>query len=202
LKQGDGTTQATARHALLLSLQQAVQAALDARHVGVPVFVRWVAQTAGDGDELTEALGEAVAVASSWLGAPVRSVYVQGRGRRGRRAFGRGAAGAGGRAPGSPASAGQITATVQYAGGQSALVSVSAAPVRATHASPLPRLDQILLGNTGALSHDRSGLSPAQLAVVGTPSGELPSLPDTLRRALAQSLSTGTPVTVTACEGG
>jgi hypothetical protein len=172
--------QATARHALLLSLQQAVQAALDARHVGVPVFVRWVAQTASDGDELTEALGEAVAVAGSWLGAPVRSVYVQGRGRR----------------P-SPASAGQITATVQYAGGQSALVSVSPTP-----AEGAPRLDLMLLGNTGALYHDGSGLSPAQLAAVGTPSGELPSLPDTLRRALAQSLSTGTPVTVTACEGG
>jgi hypothetical protein len=178
--------QATARRALLLSLQQAVQAALDARHVGVPVFVRWVAQTAGDGDELTEALGEAVAIASSWLGAAVRSVYVQGRGRR-----------PGGRPIGSPASAGQITATVQYAGGQSALVSVSPTP-----AEGAPRLDLMLLGNTGALYHESSGLSPAQLAVVGTPFGELPALPDALRRALAESLSTGTPVTVTACEGG
>jgi hypothetical protein len=154
--------------ALLRSLQRSVQAALDTGHVGVPVFVRCVAQTSPDRAGLTEALGQAVAVAGSWLGAPARRVYVQGS-----------------------VSAGQITATLEYAGGQSALVSVSPTP-----AEGAPRIDLLLLGSIGALYHEGSALSPAQLAAAGTPYAPLPELPEGLRRALEQSMSTKAPVSV------
>src|SRR5262245_40431641 len=119
---------AAPRHALLLSMQHAVETALDAGHVGVPVFVRCVAQTAPDGSGLTETLFQALAVAGSWLGAPVRRVYVQGSGLQASHA--------------QPA--GEITATVEYGGGQSALVSVSPTP-----ADGVPRIDLMLLGSTG-----------------------------------------------------
>jgi hypothetical protein len=159
---------AAPRHTLLLSLQRSVQAALDAGHVGVPVFARCVAQTAADPGGLAEALGQMVAVAGLWLGAPACRVYVQGS-----------------------ALAGQITATLQYAGGQTALVSVSPTP-----ADGASRIDLLLLGNTGALSHEGSALSPAQLAAAGTPPGPLPALPEALRHALERSLSTGAPVSI------
>src|SRR5947209_19151987 len=90
---------------LLLSLHRSVQAALDAGHVGVPVFVRCVAHTAPDREGLTEALERVAAVAGAWLKAPARRVYAQGG-----------------------VETGQLTATLQYTGGQSALVSVSPAP--------------------------------------------------------------------------
>jgi hypothetical protein len=166
--------------ALLLSLQHAVQAALDAGHVGVPVFVRCVAQTAPDRDALPQALYEALAVAGSWLGAPARRVYVQESGAEATH--------------GHPA--GEITATVEYAGGQSALVSASPTP-----ADGVPRIDLMLLGNTGALYHDGSALSPAQVVALGAPSRELPALPGALRNALEQSLLTGAAVPVMETEG-
>jgi hypothetical protein len=154
---------------LLLSLHQSVKAALDAGHVGVPVFVRCVAHTAANRGALTGALHEAAAVAGSWLDAAPRRVYVLGS-----------------------EAAGQVTATVQYAGGQSALVSVNLLP-----ADGAPRVDLMLLGNTGALYHDGSALSPAQLAAAGTPAGELPALPQALGRAIAESSRTGAAVDVT-----
>jgi hypothetical protein len=164
---------AAPRHVLLLALQRTVQAALDAGHVGVPVFVRCVALTSPDPGGLAEALGQMVAVAGLWLGAPARRVYVQGS-----------------------ALAGQITATLQYAGGQSALVSVSPIP-----GNGAPRIDLLLLGSTGALSHEGRALSPAQLAVAGTPTGPLPELPEALRHALERSQSTGAPVSIPGSEG-
>jgi hypothetical protein len=162
-------------HALLSCLQRSVQDALVAGHVGVPVFVRCVAQASPDPAGLTEALDQAVAVAGSWLGAPARRVYVQGS-----------------------ASAGQITTTLEYAGGQSALVSVSPAAAEAGE----PRIDLLLLGSSGALYHEGSPLSPAQLLAADTPSAPLPELPEALRHALEQSLSTGAPVSVRSGEAG
>lgn len=148
---------------VLLSLHQSVKAALDAGHVGVPVFVRCVAHTAAGRGELSEALRQAAAVAGSWLGAPARRVYVLGG-----------------------EEAGQITATVQYAGGQSALVSVNPAPPDGA-----PRVDLMLLGNTGALYHDGSALSRAQIAAAGTLASELPALPEGLGNAIQESLRSG-----------
>jgi hypothetical protein len=153
---------------LVLSLYQSVKSALDAGHVGVPLFVRCVAHVAPDRVGLTEALRQVAAVAGAWLGAPARRVYVQGS-----------------------AEAGQITASVQYTRGESALVSVN--PVRADGA---PRVDLMLLGNTGALYHEGSALSRAQLDAAGTPSGDLPALPESQWRAIEESLRTGRAVNV------
>jgi hypothetical protein len=52
-------------------------------------------------------------------------------------------------------------------------------------------VDLMLLGNTGALYHEGSALSAAQLAAAGPPSGELPALPEPLWQALEESLRTG-----------
>lgn len=152
----------------LLSLFQSVKAALDAGQVGVPVFVRCVAYTAASRDELTAALHQAAAVAGSWLNAEPRRVYVLGG-----------------------EEAGQLTATLQYTGGQSALVSVNPVPPDGA-----ARVDLMLLGNTGALYHESSALSRAQLAAGGTAAGELPLLPAVLATALQQSQQSGRAVDV------
>jgi hypothetical protein len=152
----------------IVSLYQSVKVALDAGHVGVPVFVRCVAYTANGRDELTEALHQAAAVAGGWLDAPPRRIYVLGG-----------------------EEAGQITATLQYAGGQSALVSVNPVPPDGA-----ARVDLMLLGNTGALYHESSALSRAQLAAAGAAAGELPTLPAGLGTAIRESLESGRAVDV------
>ena len=111
---------------------------------------------------------QAAAVAGDWLGAAPRRVYVLGG-----------------------EEAGQITATLQYAGGQSALVSVNPTPPDGA-----ARVDLMLLGNTGALYHDGSALSRAQLAAAGAPSGALPTLPAGLGTAIRASLQSGRAVDV------
>lgn len=108
------------------ALVQGVQRALAEGQIGAPVFVRWVAATADRSEALLPSLGRMLEVAEAWLGAPAQRVY----------------------AVGSP-SAGQVTATVAYAGGQGALVTAALAP---RHQPPQAHLT--LLGQRGALYYE------------------------------------------------
>jgi len=112
-------------------IHQTVKKELDAGRVGCPVFVRCIAQVAKDSEHLTDVLKEALATAGSWLGASPLRVYAQGS-----------------------KDVGQITATVLYESGQTALVSVGLAKPDGA-----PRIDLMLLGNKGALYHDGMSLS-------------------------------------------
>jgi len=51
-------------------LYQTVQSVLNAGRLGSPVFARYVAQIEGEEGELREALAEALAMVTSWLGSP------------------------------------------------------------------------------------------------------------------------------------
>jgi len=156
-------------------LYQTVKHALDAGRVGSPVFVRYVAQIASGREELRGVLAEALAMANSWLGASPQRVYVQGCG-----------------------DAGQLTATVQYSGGQTALLSVGVAPpVYAEALRTAPQIDLMLLGNKGALYHDSTSLSLFALAAAGSvaPAEPLP-ISNPLMTAVEESLRTGKPTIV------
>ena len=78
-----------------------------------------------------------------------------------------------------------MSAAVEYAGGQTSIVSVNTAPGVA------PRLDFMLLGNKGALCHDAEALHPEfDIAVEPTP------IPEWLVDAVGRSLRTGKPAVI------
>ena len=102
--------------------------------------------------------------ASSWLDASPKRVYAQGG-----------------------KDAGQITATVHYVSGQTALVSVGTVKANGT-----PRADLMLLGNKGAIYHD-SLLLPSFAITASGPVSQTEQLPITrlLMDAVERSLQTG-----------
>ena len=144
-------------------LYKTVKEVLDSGRIGSPVFVRCIAQLASDREHLTDVLAKSLATASSWLDASPQRVYAQGG-----------------------KDAGQITATVHYATGQTALVSVGTVKANGT-----PRADLMLLGNKGAIYHD-SLLLPS-LAIAAGPVAQTEQLPITrlLMDAVERSLQTG-----------
>jgi|YNPNPStandDraft_1061719.scaffolds.fasta_scaffold105204_2 hypothetical protein len=108
------------------ALARGVQQALAEGQIGAPVFVRWVAATVREAEALLPHLGWMLELAEAWLGAPAQRVY----------------------AVGGPA-AGQVTALVDYAQGQGALVTAAMAPA---HHPPHAHLT--VLGQRGALYHE------------------------------------------------
>jgi len=144
-------------------LYKTVKEVLDSERIGSPVFVRCIAQIASDREHLTDALAEALATANLWLDSPPQRVYAQGG-----------------------KDAGQITATVHYVSGQTALVSVGT-----VKANDTPRADLMLLGNKGAIYHD-SIILPL-FAIAAGPVSQTEQLPITrlLMDAIELSLQTG-----------
>jgi hypothetical protein len=114
------------------SLYETVKEILDTGRLGVPVFVRCVAQIASGSERVEDVLARMLTMACSWLEASPLRVYAQ-----------------------SKDGSRQITATVHYVGGQTSIVSVNAAPGGATGVRSL-----MLLGNKGALYHDGEVLPP------------------------------------------
>ncbi|MBM3237519.1 hypothetical protein FJZ31_14610 [Candidatus Poribacteria bacterium] len=143
-------------------LYKTVKSVLDSGRIGSPVFVRCVAQIASDREHLTDALAEVLAIAGLWLSASPQKVYAQGG-----------------------KDAGQITATVHYLSGQTALVSVGT-----VKANGMPRVDLMLLGNKGAIYHD-SLLLPSFAMPAGTISRIGISISKSLMDAVERSLQTG-----------
>lgn len=112
-------------------LYETVKEILNTGRVGVPVFMRCVAQIAPESGHIGYVLVRMLTMACSWLEASPLKVYAQSRN-----------------------NSRQITVTTQYAGGQTSIVSVDAVPSVST------RVDLMLLGNKGALYHDGEALSP------------------------------------------
>lgn len=103
-------------------LEKAVAGAIAQKRIGSPVSLRAFFHLSADHGKMMPALGEALAAAERWLGSPPVRVYALGGVRTG-----------------------EITAMVEYAGGQTALVSVGVLR------NPAPASNLILIGNRGTL---------------------------------------------------
>lgn len=142
------------------SLHQIVQQAVTAQRVGVPVFVRWLVSTSTT-DPRTM-LDHMLSTCASWLNAPVHRLHAKGHTEKG-----------------------QITLSVLYERGQTALLTAHRLPQEAP-----TRVDLMLLGNKGAIYHEDDW-------PVATALGNVPmDSPPKLRRAINESLSTGQAVIV------
>jgi hypothetical protein len=166
-------------------LYKTVKGILDSGRIGSPVFVRCVAQIASDlpaphspacavpgtadrsrqagREHLTDALAEVLAIVGLWLSASPQQVYAQGG-----------------------EDVGQITATIHYMTGQTALVNVGTVKDNST-----PRVDLMLLGNKGAIYHDNLFLPSFAMAAAGTISHTKMSISKSLMDAVECSLQTG-----------
>lgn len=140
------------------TLYETVKEILDTGRLGVPVFVRCVAQVATGGEHAEDVLARMLTTACSWLEASPLRVYAQ-----------------------SKDGSRQITATVHYVGGQTSIVSVSAVPGAATGVRSL-----MLLGNKGALYHDGEVLPPG-LDITAEPLPVPEWLVDAVKRSLRAS---------------
>lgn len=103
-------------------LGKAVAAAIAQNRIGSPVCLRAFFQLSADHGRLLQTMGEALAAASQWFSSPPARVFALGG-----------------------IAAGEITAIVEYAGGQTALVCVGVL----RNAPPLSNL--LLIGNRGTL---------------------------------------------------
>jgi len=137
----------------MLFLYQAVKEILDAGRVGVPVFARCAIQIASDGKCAKNVVSGTLGMVCAWMEAVPLQVYAQNGGR-----------------------SEQITVTVHYTGGQTAIVSVN------TAFEVKNSIDLMLLGNKGALYHDTE---------VSAVSVEPPA--EWLAVAVDESLRTGKP---------
>ncbi|MBC8235288.1 hypothetical protein H8E77_37560 [bacterium] len=162
-------------------LYKTVKEVLDSGRIGSPVFVRCIlfppllfpsltrncdenieAQIASDREHLTDVLAKSLATVSSWLDASPQRVYAQGG-----------------------KDAGQITATVHYVSGQTALVSVGT-----VKANDTPCADLMLLGNKGAIYHDSLILPSFAIAADSLVAKQLPNT-KLFMDAVERSLQTG-----------
>ena len=109
----------------LADLHRAVQAALAGKRLGRPVFVRYLLHGPEKPEAVLPRLTQLAAVVRDWLAQPLERVY----------------------AVGSPA-AGQVSLTLQFREGATALVSFARGQPHGSGA------DVTVLGNHGALYHD------------------------------------------------
>ncbi|MBI3697062.1 MAG: hypothetical protein HY238_19785 [Acidobacteria bacterium] len=117
-------------------LEKAVAEAIAQKRIGSPVSLRAFFHLSADHGVLLPLLGEALGAAGVWFAAPAVRVYALGGARDG-----------------------QVTALVEYAAGQTALVSV------ATLHDPAPLADLLLIGNHGTLRYqDQPDYRPADRA--------------------------------------
>ncbi len=143
----------------MVSLYETVKEILETGRVGVPVFVRFSAQFTSEDEYVEDVLVRILSMACSWMEAPPLQLYAQSRDK-----------------------SRHFTVTIQYAGGQTAIVSVNTVPGTAD------RLDLMLLGNKGGLYHDAEALPPGfDIADEPVP------VPEWLIRALEESLRAGKP---------
>lgn len=105
------------------SLQKSVQTVIESGRIGSPVFLRCVCQVATR-TSLLQPAAAVMTLANGWMPAEPERIYAQG-----------------------DADATQITLTVQYAGGQSAMLSVNRTQLG-------PECDVMLIGNKGVIYHE------------------------------------------------
>ena len=105
------------------SLQKSVQTIIESGRIGSPVFLRCVCQIA-TGSSLLQPAAAVMALANGWMPAEPEGIYAQG-----------------------DADATQVTLMVQYAGGQSAVLSVNRTQTGT-------ECDVMLVGNKGVIYHE------------------------------------------------
>ncbi len=141
-------------------LYQTVKEIIDTGRVGVPVFIRFIVQITPIEEQIIDILAQTLVMTGSWLGAVPSKIYVQHK-----------------------ENTAQITATAEYTGGQTAIVSVN---VSGEFNS---RIDLMLLGNKGALYHDGE-IMPKGFDLKAEPM----IIPKWLIEIIERSLYTGEPI--------
>jgi len=143
-------------------LYQTIKEIIDTGRVGVPVFVRFIVQTTPIDEQIIDILAQTLVMTGSWLGSIPAKIYVQHR-----------------------ENTAQITATAEYTGGQTAIVSINISTEFAS------RIDLMLLGNKGALYHDGEAMP------TGFDLGVEPmTIPKWLIDVIERSLFTGEPIII------
>ena len=107
-------------------LQQSVQSVIDEARIGSPVFLRCMLQLPIEGENIVQATAALATLANTWMPSPPEKIYVQ-----------------------NNADTIQSTAMIQYAGGQTAILSVNRIPVDRE-----PSVDLTLIGNKGVIYHE------------------------------------------------
>lgn len=115
----------------LTDLHRAVQTTLASQRLGKPVFVRYCLHRLGKVEAPLPALAQVTAVVRDWLGQPLDRVYAVGT-----------------------LESGQVSLTLQFREGATALVSYARGTLRGEG------VDLLVLGNRGALSHDAGSEAP------------------------------------------
>lgn len=137
----------------LTELHRAVEGAVAAKHIGTPVFVRYLFQTANDADAVPR-LTNAVAAVRGWIAQPIDRVYAL------------------------RTDAGQVSLTLTFSGGATALVSFA-------HGQPHGSgIDVMVLGNHGALYHEAESDPPGTEAASGPKEQPDPAVRDAIERSL------------------
>jgi len=147
----------------LADLHRGVASVIASKRIGTPVFVRYTWQGAETGDAIVGRLAQIVASARDWIGQSLSSVYAIGK-----------------------IELGQVTLTLQFAGGATALVTF-ARGVRSG-------LDLMLVGNHGTLYHDRG----AARLWNEPPEFDLPAADATLIALVQQAVHSPQPVALKA----
>jgi len=143
-------------------LYQTVKEIIDTGRVGIPVFVRLIGRIIPSEDHIIDTLGRILAITGSWFSAVPIRIYVQHK-----------------------ENTAQVTATVEYESGQTAIVSLSIASEFAS------RIDLMMLGNKGALYHDGNNI-PLNFDM----NIKLIEIPEWLMDAIERSLFVGKPVLI------
>jgi len=147
---------------LLDGVADVVGRGLGAKRIGTPVFARIVAQTTGGPDRFEPLLAQALETASRWLPSEVRRIAALG-----------------------DFASGHVSALVEYAQGQTALVSAG------TQSDSPPTVEAFVVGTRGVVDWERA----AQPIPEPAPAGD--SLSATGRRllgAVRESVGTSRPV--------
>ena len=142
------------------SLQKSVQTIIESGRIGSPVFLRCVCQIA-TGSSLLQPAAAVMALANGWMPAEPEGIYAQG-----------------------DANATQVTLMVQYAGGQSAVLSVNRTQTGT-------ECDVMLVGNKGVIYHETP---TGRHAISATPL-EMGDVRE-LTPVIAQALESGQPIQV------
>jgi hypothetical protein len=148
-------------------LHLAVETTLASGRLGRPVFVRYLVQSRDPGETVIPRLARLLCVIRAWLGQPLERLYGVGS-----------------------AAAGQVSLTVQFRDGATALITFSRGQPGGAG------VDLLVLGNHGSLAFDAENDAFWE----EMPQGGEPAPDDCLQAAIEQSLASGRPVSM-ASEG-
>ncbi|MCZ6679706.1 MAG: hypothetical protein O7E52_20950 [Candidatus Poribacteria bacterium] len=111
---------------MIKSLQQSVQSVIDEGRIGSPVFLRCMVQAPIEAGNAVNGIAALTALANTWMPSALEQVYAL-----------------------DSADETQVTAMVQYAGGQTAILSLNR--IASTQE---PSVDLVLVGNKGVIYHE------------------------------------------------